>query len=90
MTDSIMNGTPEVSPIEIVSAEPIEVHAWSRYIIFTHKGKQYDVTQWYDEDNGTSFTGSGSKLDLDELFDDPGMEIDTLADNWLEDHKGNS
>jgi hypothetical protein len=71
--------------IEIISALPIEVRAWSRDIVFAYKGKTYDVTQWYSEDEGTSFTWNGEKLNLFDLFDDPGMTLDTLASDYLED-----
>lgn len=90
MTNNLPSLPPEANPneLEIVSAEPIQIRAWSRDLVFIYKDVKYDVTQWYDEDNGNNFTWAGKELDLDELFDDPGFELDSLAADWLEDHVG--
>lgn len=91
MTENQPSATLETNPdeIQIISAEPIQTLAWSRDIVFTYKGKEYELTQWYDEDNGNSFTWAGEELDLDDILDDAALDLDTLAADWLEDHAGN-
>ena len=90
MTENQPSVIVEANPDEIVivSAEPIQTLAWSRDIVFTYKGQEYEVTQWYDGDNGNSFTWSSEELDLDEVLDDAAFDLDTLAGNWIEDHAG--